>query len=129
MTDFLQHILNCSDFLQVDQALFGATQLFLTRYPKSEYKEHYIPAFAYKSIEKAHETTDLSVKKVWLLTLMVCFSEVAEFAVANSHPQKMRKTLEWLEKELPAVFQGKLYKEKKPRDVFVTSVLEYYAAA
>jgi len=129
MADFFQTILLSNNFIEVDQALFGATELFKSRFPEKDYDSHYIPPFAYRASEKAHETTNLSIKKVWLLTLMVCFTEIGDFAITNSNPQKMRKTLNWLKTELPDVFQGKLSDKKNPKECLIGDVLEYYASA
>ena len=128
MADFIQTILNSNNFIEVDRALFGATQLFKEKYPQSDYKIHYIPAFAYESIERAHAEDNLSVKKIWLLTLMVCFPEVAEFAIQNSEPTKMRRTLEWLGKELPAAFGGSYHDQKNRCQALISNTIEYYVS-
>jgi len=61
-----------------------------------------------------------------LLTLMVCFQEVAEFALANSPRDKLQKTLDWMEPELMLAFGGKYAGSKRKKEELLANIIEFY---
>jgi hypothetical protein len=102
MVDVLHQVITSHDFIDVDQPLFSAIEL----YERTVGTFQHMPTFVIGALRAAHQSSDLAVKRATWLLLMVIMPEIQMYVSSVGHPVKTPRFLAWCTAEAERFFDG-----------------------
>ena len=100
--DLLAQVLTTHDLVHVDQPLFSAVELF----DKTLGTFEHMPRFVRPQLDAALKSSDLSVKRVAWLMLLVLMPEIQQYVLTVGHCVKTPEFLKWCTAETEKLVNG-----------------------